>query len=116
MAWTVVFHPSFVAEFRAFDRRVKVEVGKAIDALRQGGPALGRPAVDTLKGSVHTNMKELRVSHADDWYRFAFVFDPARQAVLLCGGGKGGQSQSKFYESLIDKADARYAEWLKRLK
>jgi len=33
----------------------------AMDLLATYGPALGRPAVDTIKGSRHPNMKELRL-------------------------------------------------------
>jgi hypothetical protein len=58
-------------------------------------------------------MKELRVAVADDWYRFAFAFDPQQQAVVLCGGGKAGMSQAKFYKALIAKADRRFEDWLK---
>ena len=32
----------------------------AIRILRDEGPTLGRPLVDTVKGSRHANMKELR--------------------------------------------------------
>lgn len=35
------------------------------------------------------------------------------RAVVLCGGGKGGVSQEKFYRALIEKADRRFDEWLK---
>lgn len=110
--WIVTFHPAFASEFRAFDREVRRQAGLVIDVLRTHGPALGRPQVDALKGSVHPNMKELRVAVADDWYRFAFAFDPQRQAVVLCGGGKGGVSQAKFYRALIAKADERFDDWL----
>jgi len=37
--------------------------------LQQFGPQLGRPRVDTLKGSRHANMKELRLSAADGEWR-----------------------------------------------
>jgi hypothetical protein len=42
---------------------VAERVTAAVELLEQGGPALGRPLVDTLKGSRHPNMKELR-SHS----------------------------------------------------
>lgn len=32
----------------------------ALEVLRSGGPGLGRPMVDTLTGSRHKNLKELR--------------------------------------------------------
>ncbi len=56
--------------------------------LRDFGSNLGRPAVDTLKGSKHANLKELRFAWKSGVWRVAFAFDPARQAVLLVGGDK----------------------------
>ena len=108
-----MFHPSFAPEFRALELDVKESLGDLFDDLRSSGPSLGRPSVDTLKGSRHANMKELRVSVAADWYRFAFAFDPEQQAVILCGGGKGGMAQELFYRSLIRTADRRFDEWLR---
>jgi hypothetical protein len=32
----------------------------AVEVLQERGPGLGRPFVDTVKGSRHANMKELR--------------------------------------------------------
>lgn len=64
--------------------------------LQQFGPNLGRPTVDTLKGSQFSNMKELRFGWAGEVWRVAFVFDPKRQAILLAGGDKGGVGKSRF--------------------
>ena len=110
--WDVVFHPEFVDEFRGLDREIKVGLGAVFDLLREDGPHLGRPHVDTLNGSRHANMKEIRVDVASDWYRCAFAFDPVQRAVVLCGGGKGGGSQKKFYAGLVRVADSRFDEWL----
>jgi hypothetical protein len=38
--------------------------------LEQFGPQLGRPRIDTLKGSRHANMKELRFDADDGVWRF----------------------------------------------
>ena len=84
--------------------------------LQQFGPQLGRPRVDTLKGSRHANMKELRFSAADGEWRVAFAFDPKRKAILLVGGDKSGVSEKRFYRELIRKADERFEAhliWLK---
>jgi hypothetical protein len=110
--WVVAFHPAFVPEFRALRRDVKLELGALLDRLREDGPALGRPHVDTLAGSSYTNMKEMRFALGDDWFRFAFAFDPAQRAIVLCGGGKGGVGQRRFYATLIRRADDRFTEWL----
>jgi hypothetical protein len=75
-----------------------------------------RPRVDTLKGSKHQNMKELRFDAGDGVWRVAFAFDPQRQAILLVAGDKSGQSERIFYRRLIAKADTRFAAHLKRLR
>ena len=80
------------------------------------GPQLGRPYADTLKGSKHANMKELRFDAAGGVWRAAFAFDPRRQGILLVAGDKSGMRQGRFYQKLIAKADKRYAAHLTRLK
>jgi len=84
--------------------------------LRDFGPGLGRPTVDTLKGSKHANMKEMRFAWAGEVWRVAFAFDPDRQAVLLVGGDKGGADQRRFYQRLIAVADERFDGHLDTLK
>lgn len=84
--------------------------------LKEFGPGLGRPTVDTLKGSLHANMKELRFAWAGEVWRVAFAFDPERQGILLVGGDKGGADQRRFYKRLIAVADQRFSEHLETLK
>ena len=84
--------------------------------LQHFGPHLGRPRVDTLHGSRHANMKELRFRAADGEWRVAFAFDPQRTAILLVAGDKSGGSEKRFYRGLLRKADARFAAHLARLK
>jgi hypothetical protein len=108
LQWEVRFFDEFKSEFRELSFDAKVGLGGVLDLLRQFGPSLGRPFVDTLNGSAYANMKEIRVDTEDNWYRFAFAFDPGRNAIILCGGGKGGGSQKAFYKALIETADRRY--------
>ena len=84
--------------------------------LEEFGPQLGRPTVDTLKGSTHTNMKELRFDTGDGVWRVAFAFDPKRHAILLVAGDKSGVPQSRFYKTLIKKADKRFSEHVLQIK
>ena len=53
---------------------------------------------------------------ADGVWRFAFAFDPKRQAIVLCGGDKSGVSEKRFYQQLTDKADARFDAHMARIK
>jgi len=83
--------------------------------LAEFGPNLGRPTVDTLKGTSNANMKEMRFNWMGVVWRVAFAFDPQRQAVLLVGGDKSGADQKRFYKRLISVADNRYSQHLAKL-
>jgi hypothetical protein len=80
----------------------------AIDVrvLEEIGPQLGRPHVDTLAGSRHPNLKELRTLFAHHQFRIAFAFDTKRQAILLLGGDKTGANQRRFYKKLFQNTCA----------
>ena len=115
MPWVVLFEEEFEQEFLALQQEVRDELVAHAKLLEDYGPQLGRPHADTLKGSKHANMKELRFSAADGVWRVAFAFDPRRQAVVLVAGDKAGVSEERFYKRLIAKADKRYAGHLQRL-
>jgi hypothetical protein len=115
-AWIVRFEDEFEQEFRGLSQGVQDELLAAAKVLAEYGPRLGRPYGDTLKGSKHFNMKELRFDAAGGVWRMAFAFDPHRQATLLAAGDKSGVSQARFYKQLIAKADKRFAAHLERLK
>jgi len=108
MVWEVRFHPEFDAEFDDLAQPVQDALLERMHLLGQFGPSLGRPHVDTLKGSKHANMKELRFDADDGVWRVAFAFDARRQAILLVVGDKSGVGQQEFYRQLIKRADARY--------
>ena len=76
-----------------------------IEALKASGPELGRPTVDTIMGSRHSNMKELRAGTI----RILFAFDPRRTAVLLLGGDERGRKQ--WYRKAIPLADTLHDEY-----
>lgn len=116
MTWDVVFHDQFALEFEQLKVGVQDELLAHAVLLRDYGPGLGRPTVDTLKGSKHANMKELRFSHGNDVWRVAFAFDPTRKAVLLVAGNKVGADQRLFYKRLIDNADTRLTQHLLPMK
>lgn len=108
MTWQVAFHPDFRGEFDTLAAAVQDEVLGFVELLRVAGPQLRRPHADTLKGSKHANMKELRFSAADGVWRVAYAFDPDRKAILLIAGDKSGVSSTRFYSALLKKADGRF--------
>ncbi len=116
MAWEVGFDPAFDLEFDALPIAVQDELLAQAKLLEAFGPALARPRVDTLKGSRHANMKELRFQADDGVWRVAFVFDPRRKAILLVAGDKSGVKERHFYKRLIEKADKRFDTHLDLLR
>ncbi len=116
MKWEVDLQDDFVQEYRDLHKDVQDELLANIELLEHFGPQLGRPRADTLKGSRHANMKELRFNAADGVWRVAFAFDADRKAILLVAGDKSGGSEKRFYRQLIDKADARFDAHLSRVK
>lgn len=115
MSWFIEFHPRFQEEYGELSESVQDELVIALGPLREFGPALGRPDVDTLRDSNYANMKELRFRADGGVWRVAFAFDPRRNAILLVAGDKSGVSETKFYKRLIDKADRRYKEHIENL-
>ena len=116
MSWVVQIGDEFEPEFDALDEDVRTEILALSRLLQRFGPQLGRPRADTLTGSRHANMKELRFSAADGEWRVAFAFDPKRKAILLVAGDKSGISENRFYRELIRKADDRFDAHLARLQ
>jgi hypothetical protein len=108
--WEVLFHSAFLLEFRQLPEPVRRQVYALIELIAAIGPQLGRPHVDTLNGSIHKNMKELRFQVADGVWRVAFAFDIKRRAILLVAGDKSRVSKRKFYSDLIEIADRRFDE------
>lgn len=108
MQWTVLLYTAFEPEFLALPEAVQNELLAHAKLLEVFGPQLGRPRADTLKGSRHANMKELRFDADNGVWRVAFAFDPERRAILLVAGDKAGTSEKRFYKTLIRKADERF--------
>ena len=113
MAYEVEFTDEFEAWWNSLSDEEQQSVGEGVNRLRDMGPTLGRPYVDTLKGSTVPNMKELRVQHDGRPLRTFFAFDPRRAASLLIGGDKTGNN--RFYEEMLPKAEAIYRQHLRDL-
>ena len=83
--------------------------------LQERGPMLSKPYADTVKGSCHSNMKELRVQSKGDPIRAFFAFDSKRKGGLLCAGNKTGNDK-RFYDEMIPIADREFTRHLEKLK
>jgi len=112
--WEIEFSDEFGAWWDSLSEDEQESVAASVELLRQLGPNLPRPHADVLKGSKHSNMKELRTQHQGRPIRTLFAFDPRRTAILLIGGDKTGDG--RFYERMIPLADRLYDEHLETLR
>src|SRR5215470_20436746 len=109
MTWIVELDGEFEAELDTYPEEVQ-------DMIAAFGPQLGRPRSDTLKGSKHKNMKELRLAVGRRAWRAAYAFDPRRKAILLVGGNKQGINEKQFYKDLITTGGKRFDRHFAPLK
>jgi hypothetical protein len=79
--------------------------------VAKGGPLLGRPRVDSIKGSRVHNLKELRLRGG---MRILFAFDPNRRPVMLVGGDKTG-SWNRWYRQKIPVAEHLYFDHVRSI-
>lgn len=110
--WEVETTELFDEWFAEQSEALQDEVLAALKILSELGPHLGRPQVDTVKGSKFANMKELRVQFAGNPIRAFFAFDPKRKALVLCAGDKTGLNEKRFYKNMIKLADAEFSKHL----
>jgi len=109
--WEIEITDEYEQWWKQLPEEQQFNLDQRLEMLAQQGPALGRPAVDTLSGSKIANLKELRAGSV----RVLFLFDPRRVAILLLGGDKRGQ-WNRWYDDAIPEAERIYAEHLARLK
>jgi len=112
-AWDVEYTDEFEAWWGGLQVEEQRAITAAVELLERDGPALGRPIVDTVKASRHSNMKELRPPAT--YLRVLFAFDPRRTAILLIGGNKEHRWQD-WYREFIPIADRLLDEHLDELR
>lgn len=112
MPWKIGTTDEFDAWFDTLSGAAQARVLHVVGVLREVGPRLGRPTVDTINGSQYSNMKELRVNNP--LIRIFFAFDPRRVAMLLLGDDKTGDK--RFYDAMIPRADTLYSQHLESLR
>ncbi len=58
--WEVEYTDEFGEWWQTLTASERVALDAGVRLLEQFGPMLGRPHADTVRGSRHSNMKELR--------------------------------------------------------
>lgn len=113
--WLIETTDTFDEWFDSLGDTDRENVLASLMVLKERGPMLSRPYADTVNGSRHSNMKELRVQSKGDPIRAFFAFDPKRKGILLCAGNKAGD-EKRFYDVMIPIADREFTAHLEKLK
>jgi hypothetical protein len=108
--WIVLFTPRFDAWLQDQEVGLQEKILADLTNLETYGPKLSRPHADTVKGSKHNNMKELRVQYSGRPIRAFFAFDLKRRAIVLCAGDKS--NDKRFYDTMIRTADDEFTAHL----
>ena len=90
MPWELLVTEEFERWWDALTEEHQDALTARIAVLRDHGPAVGRPTVDTIAGSRLANLKELRATLGRAHLRVLFVFDPAGGRCCSSGATKPG--------------------------
>jgi hypothetical protein len=105
VAWKVETKEPVKQWQRSLDAVTADRFRAALARLEERGPQLGRPFADTIKGSRHHNMKELRVGNM----RALYGFGSRRSAVVLVAGDKTNDWKD-WYRRNIPVADRMFEQ------
>ena len=84
--WAVIFTPRFDAWLQEQEEGMQEKVLADLSNLETYGPKLSRPYADSVKGSRHKNMKELRVQYSGRPVRAFFARPRSEEARLFIQG------------------------------
>jgi len=112
--WEINYSNEILEWIDGLDNRTKGKILSRLYLLRKFGPRLGRPYADTVKGSIYSNLKELRIKSNKEEVRIFYIIDKTRQVLLLVGRAKNGKKD--FYMKMIKKAENIYLEFQRERK
>lgn len=99
------------AWYEELDEADSDAVYRVVGLLEERGVTLPFRYSSQIKDSSIA-MRELRTQSRGEPIRILYAFDPARQAVLLLGGHKGGDE--RWYVTNVPIAEERYRAYAKR--
>jgi hypothetical protein len=67
--WNVEYTDDFGEWWDGLDEGLQDAIDRSVGLLESVGPFVSRPHADTVRGSRHGNMKELRVQASGEPYR-----------------------------------------------
>jgi hypothetical protein len=114
MSWEVEFTDEFGQWWEGLTEDEQDSIDVTVRLLEELGPHLPFPHCSDIKGSRHSQMRELRVQRKGEPYRILYAFDPRRAAILLIGGKKTGDD--RWYKTFVPLADKLYDEHLVQLE
>jgi hypothetical protein len=109
--WPIVRTTQFSRWSEGLSPELRRQVEAGLRQIEKRGPLLGRPSVDSIKGSRFHHLKELRFNHG---LLVLFAFDPRHQPILLAGGDKTGQ-WNRWYRRQVPAAEGLYVEHLRSI-
>jgi hypothetical protein len=110
MAYDVAVSDGFKDWYEPLSEPEQNSIERVVLMLMEAGPSLGFPYSSGIGASKFGHMRELRFQHEGRPYRVLYAFDPTREAFLILGGDKTGDG--RWYDKMVPKADAIYAEHL----
>lgn len=110
--WKVIQTEEFNNWFCDLRTNTQNKIVSQIKVIHELGPGLGRPLIDTIKGSKLKNLKELRLNVEGQVIRIFFIFDSDRRAILLIGASKNTSGDKHFYSKMILLSEKIYDNYL----
>ena len=112
-SWQIEYTDEFYSWWMELTESVQDRCAAVVDMLEREGPTLRFPYSSEIVGSKIA-LRELRIQCGGHPYRILYAFDPARNALLILGGDKTGNS--RWYEEYVPKAEKIYEQYLNELK
>ena len=107
MKWEVSFHDDFEAEFDVLPEPVQDSILAKTESLGRYRSKLEAPRADTLVGSRHANMKELRRS-GERGLAHRFRVRSGEEGHSSDSRRQGRHQSEVFFQRPIAKADERF--------
>ena len=114
MPCEVEYTDEFADWWNGLNEHEQTSVGSGVEVWERLGTTLPYPYSSNIKGSKHSQMRELRVQHKGRPFRVLYAFDSRRMAILLIGGDKTGND--RWYDRFVPIAEKLYDEHLEVLK